>query len=270
MNSPVNAHAEYAADLAWGAGDILLHLQTTAHSSELGTSDFKSRGDEAAQDYLAERLGQERPDDAVLSEEAPDSTARFSADRVWIIDPLDGTREFSEGRADWAVHVALWEAGELSAGAVALPGRGLVLTSADRPRQTTVDSAPGRIRLAVSRTRPTAVVDHVVTVLGDVGVEVELVPLGSAGYKTSMVIMGEVDAYLHAGGQWEWDSAAPVVVARNAGLHTSRIDGSPLRYNRPNSFLPDLLVCVPSIAPLLLTALESYEEGSAVEGRAVV
>lgn len=240
--------ANYAKELANGAGDLLLRIQSSARAQELGTSALKDRADRAAQQYLSDRLRRERPDDAVLSEEAPDTSARLSARRVWIIDPLDGTREFSEGRHDWAVHVALWEDGELVAGAVSLPGIGEVLSSADSPSELT---CPERIRLAVSRSRPPTIVDYLASVL-----EVELVPMGSAGYKTSAIVRGEVDAYVHTGGQYEWDSAAPVIVARNAGLHTSRIDGSPLIYNRPDPFLPDLLICNPACSAILLEAVK--------------
>lgn len=217
---------------------------------ELGTIALKERGDRVSQRYLSDRLRRERPDDAVLSEEATDSVARLSARRVWIIDPLDGTREFSEGRHDWAVHVALWEDGELAAGAVALPGISTVLSSAD---PVTEPVRPGRIRLAVSRSRPPAIVEYLASVL-----DLELVPMGSAGFKTAAVVRGDVDAYVHAGGQYEWDSAAPVIVARNGGLHASRIDGSPLVYNQKDPYLPDLLVCVPANSGLLLTAIGNY------------
>ena len=79
--------------------------------------------------------------------------------------------------------------------------------------------------------------------------------MGSAGYKVAAVVLGEVDAYVHAGGQYEWDSAAPVAVARAAGLHTSRLNGSPLQYNQPEPYLPDLLVCRQELAEALLTAI---------------
>jgi 3'(2'), 5'-bisphosphate nucleotidase len=164
---------------------------------------------------------------------------------VWIIDPLDGTREFSQGRHDWAVHVALWQDGDLVAGAVALPGRGRAFSTADAdglpPRPT------GPLQLAVSRTRPPEQAQWLVDEL-----DAQLVPMGSAGYKAMAVLLGEVDAYVHAGGQYEWDSAAPVAVARAAGLHTSRVDGSPLVYNQPEPWLPDLLVCRPAVATAIL------------------
>ena len=176
-----------------------------------------------------------RPDDAILSEEESDNAARLSAGRVWIVDPLDGTREYGEARADWAVHVALAVDGVATLGAVALPGLPLTL-STDEPLSRPHHS--GKLRMLVSRTRPAAEAVAVAEALG-----AELMPMGSAGAKAMAVVRGEADIYLHSGGQYEWDSCAPVAVAHAAGLHTSRMDGSPLRYNQPNTLLPDLLVC---------------------------
>jgi 3'(2'), 5'-bisphosphate nucleotidase len=176
----------------------------------------------------------------------------MAADRVWIVDPLDGTREFGEPpRTDWAVHVALWEraTGDLTAGAVALPGRDMVLSTAE---PITVPPVASPLRLLVSRTRPPEFVQRLAAALGGV-----IVPLGSAGAKAAAVILGEADVYVHSGGQYEWDSAAPVAVARSAGLHTSRIDGSPLSYNQASPALPDILICQAGIAPLLLDAIRA-------------
>ncbi len=242
---------DVAVRAAQAAGEVLLALRESA----AGAPDLKARGDREAQAAIAAVLAELRPDDAVLSEEAADSSARLSADRVWIVDPLDGTREYGEPpRHDWAVHVALWtrEAGDLVTAAVALPALGTVLTTAD-PRGGAPAPAvhTGRPRLAVSRSRAT----ETVRVLAD-ELDLELVPLGSAGYKASAVVLGQVDAYVHTGGQFEWDSAAPVAVARAAGLHTSRVDGSPLVYNRPDPTLPDLVVCRPDLAQDVLTVLK--------------
>ncbi|HZN17409.1 MAG TPA: 3'(2'),5'-bisphosphate nucleotidase CysQ [Micromonosporaceae bacterium] len=241
----------FAAELAGRAGDLLLALR-----EELGFADpaaLKATGDKHSHDLLFSELRRGRPADAVLSEEgARTDPARLAAERVWIVDPLDGTREFSEeGRTDWAVHVALWSAGELAAGAVALPARGTVLAT-DRPVPASARTAgtDGQIRIACSRTRPPAFLSALAEELA-----AELVPMGSAGVKVCAVVTGEVDAYVHAGGQYEWDSAAPVAVARAAGAHASRIDGSPLVYNRPDPLLPDLLVCRADLAPRLLGAL---------------
>jgi 3'(2'), 5'-bisphosphate nucleotidase len=240
--------AVLASTLAAEAGELLLALRG---SGDRSPEELRAQGDALSQDLLARRLGEERPDDAVLSEEAKDSPARLSASRVWIIDPLDGTREYGEGRADWAVHVALWVDGELAAGAVAIPAEGLVLDTAAPLRRP---DAADRIRLAVSRTRPPAFV----TALAE-SLDAQLVPMGSAGVKATAVLRGQVDAYVHAGGQYEWDSAAPVAVARAAGLHTSRIDGSPLLYNQPDPLLPDLVVALPEVAERVLAAVSALE-----------
>lgn len=244
--------ASQAATIAREAGQVLLSLQST-FGDDVSGRDRGDRGDAAAQAHIARLLAESFPDDAVLSEEATDTAARLSANRVWIIDPLDGTREYSEGRADWAVHVALWAEGELAAGAVAIPGEGLVLDTDTVVRVG--ESGPGPLRLAVSRSRPPAITEDV-----RVGLDAVLVPMGSAGVKIAAVVRGQVDAYVHAGGQYEWDSAAPVAVARAAGLHTSRIDGSPLVYNGSDPYLPDLLVCRPELAPRVLALIAQADD----------
>jgi 3'(2'), 5'-bisphosphate nucleotidase len=227
-----------ASAIAHGAGHLLLEIRERTDDP----AERKTAGDAESQRYLAEKLSQQFPDDAVLSEEAPDSIERLGARRVWIIDPLDGTREFSEPRRDdWAVHVALVQDGELVAGAVALPAMGLTLSSAGPlPALRPIGLVP---RIAVSRTRPAVEALAVAKSLN-----AQLVPMGSAGAKAMAVVRGTADVYLHSGGQWEWDSAAPVAVAAAAGLHVSRLDGSPLRYNQPDPWLPDLLVCHRSLA----------------------
>ena len=238
------AVAERAARAAAG---ILQELRSGALTGRpLGDA-----GDAAAEQAIVDTLVRERPDDVIFSEEAADDGRRLGADRVWIVDPLDGTREYGEaGRSDWAVHVALWEQGELTAAAVALPALGeLLLTD---PALRVPPRPAGPVRIAVSRTRPPAVADAVAAALDGV-----LVPLGSAGYKTVAVARGEVDAYVHAGGMYQWDSAAPVAVARAAGLTTCRLDGSRLVYNDPDPSLPDLLVCRPELAGPILAAVRS-------------
>jgi 3'(2'), 5'-bisphosphate nucleotidase len=235
-----------AASLATAAGELLLRVRARSFPDAAAR---KAAGDGESHRFLVDRLAQLQPDDAVLSEEGADDPVRLVSDRVWIVDPLDGTREFSEpGRADWAVHVALWERGELVAGAVALPAAGLTLSTAEEHHVPA--STGGPVRLAVSRSRPPALVEVLAAQLG-----ARLVPMGSAGVKAMSVVRGETDAYVHGGGQFEWDSAAPVAVARAAGLHASRLDGSPLRYNRPDPYLPDLLICRPELAEGLLSAL---------------
>jgi 3'(2'), 5'-bisphosphate nucleotidase len=207
---------------------------------------LKTEGDRTANEFILGRLAELYPSDAVLSEESPDSAARLSAARVWIVDPLDGTREFGEpDRTDWAVHVALVLDGDLVAGAVALPAQGVTLSTSDPP--PTPPAPGGRVRLLVSRTRPS---EHASALAAQLGAD--LVPMGSAGAKVAAVITGHGDVYAHSGGQYEWDSAAPVAVARAAGLHTSRIDGSPLVYNQRDVLLPDLLVCRPELADAIL------------------
>jgi len=233
-------------ELAQGAGERLLVLQGGNHS--LTPVELKDEGDRTAQRYLADQLALSRPDDAVLSEESDDVGDRSTADRVWIIDPLDGTREFSEGRADWAVHVALWQRGELVAGGVSLPAEGLTF-STGRPPAVAPRTVTG-LRIAVSRSRPPSLVPQLLDLLG-----ATTVPMGSAGVKVMSVVRGETDLYVHGGGQYEWDSAAPVAVARAAGLHASRLDGSALTYNRPDPLLPDLLVCRPEFAERVLIAI---------------
>lgn len=236
----------FCRQLAEGAGELLLLLRRINRS--LIPAELKGAGDRCAQRYLAARLASSRPGDAVLSEESSAVGDRSTAERVWIIDPLDGTQEFSEGRADWAVHVALWQGGELVAGSVSLPAQNLGFSTARPP--TLGPRAHRGIRLAVSRARPPALVPQLAELFG-----ASTVPMGSAGVKVMSVIRGETDAYVHGGGQYEWDSAAPVAVARAAGLHTSRLDGSALTYNRADPLLPDLVVCRPELAVQILTAI---------------
>ncbi len=240
-----------ARDLAVAAGERLLKLRASGATAD----DLRKAGDLGSHEYLAAELARLRPSDAVLSEEAADDKSRLTADRVWIIDPLDGTREFGEeGRTDWAVHVALWERGELTAGAVGLPAQDAVLSTAEPPPapRPPADGVP--LRLVVSRSRPPEFVQRLAEQIG-----AELVPLGSAGAKSAAVVTGQVDAYVHSGGQYEWDSAAPVAVARATGLHTSRIDGSKLRYNSEQPWLPDILICPEPLAGRLLEAISAVQ-----------
>ncbi|BBZ77025.1 3'(2'),5'-bisphosphate nucleotidase CysQ [Mycolicibacterium anyangense] len=234
---------ELAATLATEAGELLLGVRTEL--ADATAAERKAAGDKRSHDYLMEALAKARPADAVLSEEGVDNPVRLSSPRVWIVDPLDGTREFSElDRDDWAVHVALWQDGELIAGAVALPAQGVTLAT---PTVAAPPEGPQAPRVVVSRTRPPAVALQVRDALGGT-----LVEMGSAGAKVAAVVQGRADVYVHAGGQYEWDSAAPVAVARAAGLYTSRIDGSPLLYNRADPLLPDLIVCRPEYAEAVL------------------
>jgi 3'(2'), 5'-bisphosphate nucleotidase len=238
---------ELARDLAAAAGERLLALRSEDRGAD--PASLRKAGDLTSHEFICAELARLRPDDAVLSEEGKDDPVRLTTDRVWIVDPLDGTREYGEpGRSDWAVHIALWAGGDLVAGAVALPAQGKVLSTAEAapPRQ-----APAQpLRVLVSRTRPPEFVKALASQLG-----AALVPMGSAGAKAAAVITGEADVYVHAGGQYEWDSAAPVAVAQAAGLHASRIDGSPLRYNQADPFVPDILISPAAIAPRLLEVI---------------
>lgn len=241
---------DLAAHLAHVAGRLLREVRAS------GLFDGKTlgkAGDQIANQFLIRALGQHRPDDGLLSEESKDTDLRLSKSRVWIIDPVDGTREYGEARTDWAVHVGLAVDGVATVGAVALPDLDLVLRS-DRPAPLPAIGAP--LRMLVSRTRPAAEAVAVAARLG-----AELVPMGSAGAKAMAVLRGEADIYLHSGGQYEWDSAAPVAVAAAWGLHCSRIDGRPLAYNRPDVYQPDLLICKPALAPRVLAAVAELRQG---------
>jgi 3'(2'), 5'-bisphosphate nucleotidase len=246
--------AEY---LATETGRHLIALRNQLEARDVDPWDVKDAGDAVAHEFLVESLRRWRPHDAVLSEEGADNPARLSAPRVWIIDPLDGTSEFSEpGRSDWAVHVALWSRhagpqGDLTAAAVALPA--LVTTYCTHPAPAAVPPAQRTPIMVVSRTRTPAITAAVARALGFNGAR-----LGSAGAKTMAVVAGVADVYLHDGGQHQWDSAAPVAVARAAGLHASRIDGSPLVYNDRETWLPDLLVCRTELAEPILEAVQNF------------
>ncbi|MFI5889429.1 3'(2'),5'-bisphosphate nucleotidase CysQ [Actinoplanes sp. NPDC051513] len=269
MGTPPVIDAEFARWLADRAGQLLLRVR-----DEMGYADgkaLKTAGDRAAHNLLRSELARWRPADAVLSEEDDHSRLawqdsepaarpeRLGAGRVWIVDPLDGTREFSEqGRTDWAVHIALWSAdsstpSHLAAGAVAMPAQHRTIASDHPPAYPPMPLGDAPIRIAASRTRPPAFVTALAEEIG-----AELVPMGSAGVKIAAVINGEADAYVHAGGQYEWDSAAPVAVALATGLHASRIDGSTLKYNEADPKLPDLVVCRKDLAPRLLAALQRH------------
>jgi 3'(2'), 5'-bisphosphate nucleotidase len=270
MPVPPPTDAAFASWLAERVGAALFALR-----EETGYADpaaLRAEGDRHAHEMIMESLRRWRPADAVLSEEEAgardaytggDLPKRLTADRVWIVDPLDGTREFGEPeRVDWAVHIALWQrhvgageeaasdTGRLVAGAVALPAQFLVLGTDAPPAYPPLGPVSTALRIAVSRSRPPAFLDALADSLG-----AELIPMGSAGAKIAAVITGDVDAYVHAGGQYEWDSAAPVAVAAATGLHTSRTDGTTLEYNRPDPRLPDLVVCRKDLADRLLAAL---------------
>jgi 3'(2'), 5'-bisphosphate nucleotidase len=252
MNAEPSDH-ELAAELAARAGRLLVDLRARLAAEDAPAGVLKTEGDRQAHELLMTELRAARPDDSILSEEGKDDLERLRAERVWIVDPLDGTREFSEPpRIDWAVHVALVVDESPIAGAVALPGLDLVLSTADAPTLSSDPAVPPR--MLVSRTRPPAAATHVAEALG-----AELVEMGSAGAKSMAVVRGEAEIYAHSGGQFEWDSCAPVAVAAAAGCHVSRIDGSPLRYNQADTYLPDLLICRPELAQPVLAALRDFD-----------
>lgn len=240
--------AELAAHLAEVTGRLLTEVRA---SGVLSLKALGKAGDAVANQFLCHALREQRPDDALLSEEEKDNLERLAASRCWIVDPVDGTREYGEARTDWAVHVALAVDGAAALGAVALPGLGTVLRS-DQP--VVVPPAPDVLRMVVSRTRPAPVAQAVASSLG-----AELVPMGSAGAKAMAVILGQADIYLHAGGQYEWDSCAPVAVALAHGLHASRVDGSPLIYNQADTYMPDLLICRREHADMVLDRVAAHD-----------
>jgi 3'(2'), 5'-bisphosphate nucleotidase len=237
--------ASLAAHLADQAGKILLLVR---ESGMFSGKSLGKVGDQTANQFLVHALREQRPDDGLLSEEEKDNPERLAKSRVWIVDPVDGTREYGEARADWAVHVALAIDGVPTIGAVAMPGLDLVLRT-DAP--IAVPPAPGRLRMVVSRTRPAKEAVDVAEKLG-----AELLPMGSAGAKAMAIVRGEADIYLHTGGQYEWDNCAPAAVALAHGLHASRVDGSPLVYNQKDVYMPDLLICRKEHAQIVLDALK--------------
>jgi 3'(2'), 5'-bisphosphate nucleotidase len=243
--------ADLAAHLAEVAGKLLIDVRA---SGVLSLKALGKAGDATANQFLCHAIAEQRPEDGLLSEESKDTEERLSKSRVWIIDPVDGTREYGEARADWAVHIGLAIDGVASVGAVALPGLGVVLRT-DTP--TLIPSAPEKLRMVVSRTRPAKEATDVAERIG-----AELVPMGSAGAKAMSIIRGEADIYLHSGGQYEWDSCAPVAVALAHGLHASRIDGSPLIYNQRDVYLPDLLICRKEHATRILSEVAGLAQNT--------
>lgn len=237
--------AELAAHLAEVAGRLLLEVRA---SGLFSAKALGKAGDQTANQFLVRALREARPDDGLLSEEEKDNFERLAHSRVWIVDPVDGTREYGEERSDWAVHVGLAIDGKPEVGAVGLPGLGIVLRT-DRPAP--LPPAAATPRMVVSRTRPAKEAVDVAAALG-----AELVPMGSAGAKAMAVVRGEAEIYLHTGGQFEWDSCAPAAVAAAHGLHVSRVDGSALRYNQSDTYMPDLLICRPEWAERVLSLVK--------------
>ena len=245
MSAPFPTDVQLARAVAAEAGALLLALRV---SSGLAGRPLGDHGDRAADDLILARLRAARPGDCILSEESADDLGRCAARRVWVVDPLDGTRDYADGRDDWAVHVGLAVDGAPSVGAVALPTRGVLHASDDPPPAR--PPLPARPRMVVSRTRSAALVTRVAEALG-----ADWIGMGSAGAKAMAVVDGRADIYLHVGGQYQWDNCAPAAVALAAGLHASRVDGAPLAYNGPDPLLPDLLICRPELAPAVLDAI---------------
>ena len=252
---------DLAAHLAEAAGAVLRAIRASGAPSDdaLAGDALGKAGDAAANRLIVDALRHQRPDDGLLSEEERDDSERLAKSRVWIVDPVDGTREYAEitdgrARTDWAVHVALAIDGVAAVGAVALPGRGLLLRS-DQPG--VVPPPPARLRMLVSRTRPSAVAVAVANAL-----DADIIAMGSAGAKAMAVVLGDADMYLHTGGQYEWDSCAPVAVALAYGLHCSRIDGTPLSYNNRDTYVPDLLICRPQHAATVLGEVRTWQTAS--------
>lgn len=254
-----------AAQIAEVAGNMLLELRARLFMEASSPEEIKATGDRVSNQVILQLLApQLASGDAVLCEEHPDDPSRLGAERVWIIDPLDGTREFSDrGRDDWAVHVAMAFRGEPVVGAVALPALGLVFHTGEPPGVE--PSTRTSMRILASRTRPPEVATWLAAELGG-----ELVQMGSAGAKAMAVARGYADAYVHAGGQFEWDSCAPVAVARAAGLHASRLDGSPLSYNQPDPYLPDLLICRREVVDVIGEALAAFGRANHAGRREIV
>ncbi|SCW59661.1 3'(2'),5'-bisphosphate nucleotidase [Sphingobium faniae] len=252
--SAIITDGDLAAHLAEVAGRILMEVRSSGLFSPKALG---KAGDQTANQFLCHALREARPEDGLLSEEEKDNAERLARSRVWIVDPVDGTREYGEERSDWAVHVGMAVDGAPALGAVALPGLdgGIVLRS-DQPRE--VPPAPDKLRMVISRSRPAAEAVAVAEKLG-----AELVPMGSAGAKAMAVILGQADIYLHSGGQYEWDSMAPVAVALAHGLHCSRIDGSPLVYNQRDVYMPDLLICRKEQAEQVLALIAGLAQEAA-------
>ena len=240
---------QLASRVATEAGAMLVELRDELVAEGIHYWDLKDEGDVAGHRYIMSALTSARPDDVILSEEAADNRRRLSAERVWIIDPIDGTNEFAEHpRHDWAIHIALWESGELTAASVALPTLGITFDAS--PAAVVPPSTREKPLLVTSRSRNPYCAVMVANALG-----CDVARLGSAGAKAMAIVMGEADIYVHDGGMYQWDSAAPAAVAKAAGLHVSRIDGSELKYNQESLWLPDFLVCRIELAEPALKAL---------------
>lgn len=232
--------------LAQGSGEILKGIRGVGL---LRDKELAQAGDELAQNWIARVLAQHRPDDGFYPRRPriiPRGCRKTSVD----CRPARWHKEFATGRQDWAVHIALVEDGVPLHAAVGLPDLGVVFRSSE----VRAVSGPFSRRIVVSRNRPPEIADYV-----GKHMDLQTVRLGSAGAKAMKVLLGDVDAYIHSGGQYEWDQAAPVGVAQAAGLHVSRLDGSQHQFNRADTYIPDLLICRKELADDMLGHIADYK-----------
>lgn len=251
--------SELSRDVAIEAGRLLLDLRATYGDLDPADVDTANRlrkeADRASHLLIADRISAARPDDVILSEEGKDDPARLVADRVWIVDPLDGTFEFGQGRSDFAVHIVLWVRDALSptgarlvASTVELPAQGLTRTDIDTPDVSFALPTDRPIRIVASRSRAPKWLPDAVAVLADrMGREVEVIDVGSVGAKVNEILCGRADAYVHDTGFYEWDVAAPYAVAHRYGLHASHVGGEPIRFNQDPPYVTSLLVSIPTL-----------------------
>ena len=266
----MNDH-ELARKLARETGTLLIGLRNHAASlsgdeddthSVLAQEVLGSEGDRVAHDYLMEQFLLHRPDDVVLSEEGDLEVSRLNAKRVWIIDPLDGTAQYSSGGNDFAVHIALWEAGssapsQISVASVAVPARN-ELWSMDEPVQSD-QLNPSAIRILVSRSRPPREINKVIEKLEDAFPDrgrVEVIPMGSVGAKVAAILADTADVYFNSGGFYEWDLAAPLGIAIHNGLSVSDCRGRQIELNKVDLKVKDILICRPELTSTIVMALE--------------
>lgn len=266
-----NEDAELARTVAQGAGQLLLELRESYGEIEPDDKEranaLRKEGDRASHEYIAAALSAARPDDAVLSEEGADSDVRLSASRVWIVDPLDGTYEYGQNRADFAVHIVLWNTegqARLEAGVVDLPAQGLTRSVLDLDPQLGELPTNRPIRIVASRSRPPATlaqtVHHLSGSLSEAGIThegVEVVDVGSVGAKVNEILSGRAEAYIHDTGFYEWDVAAPLNVAHHYGLHAEHIDGQPVVFNQMPPYVNNLVVARADLHGFVMDALRN-------------
>ena len=281
----VTNDAELARDVAQAAGQRLIALRRDFGPVDAADRDqiraLRDAADRASHEFILSRLNAERPDDAVLSEEGHDGLERDTAHRVWIVDPLDGTSEFGQGRADFAVHVALWQRDDsagpgtarLVAGCIDLPAQRVTYSSADSgafasaradtDSDLTVHRPGAPVRVVVSRTRPPALAidpERLAAALEVANIEigaVDVLRVGSVGAKVAELLGGRADLYLHDSGFYEWDVAAPLIVAEHYGLRACHLNGTTITFNHRPPWVKDLVVGKPElVAAVVATSLD--------------